>query len=97
VRNPRGHPLVVAAPGGDASTAHTFGYDVRGPSGGFAGGEIAGDSSVLFFQPLETKKWLYEFRVASDRNNNHVMAGRNFMLGSYARRRAPFDTVDVIP
>ena len=59
VRNPRGRAVLVAAP--RPETPPTFGYDLRGPSGGgsgaggISGGEVATDSSTLFFQPLEMK------------------------------------------
>src|SRR5215208_5782806 len=71
VRNPRGRALVVAAPG-DPVTPPTFGFDLRGPSGGISGGEVATDSSTLFFEPFETKKWLFEFKVASDLSRDHI-------------------------
>ena len=96
VRNPRSSAVVVAAPG-DPVTPPTFGYDLRGPSGGISGGEVATDSSSLFFQPFETKKWLLEFRVASDLSEYHVSPGSYLVRGGYARRWSAYETIGVSP
>ncbi len=104
VRNPRERAVVVSAPG-DSVTPPTFGYDLRGPvqswrpfrAGGIAGGEVATDSSTLFFQPFETKKWVFEFRVASDLSEYHIPPGKYLIRGDYARRRTVYDTVAVSP
>ena len=96
VRNPRGRALVVAAPG-DPTTPPTFGYDLRGPSGGISGGEIATDSSTLFFQAFETKKWLFEFRIPSGLSGYNISPGNYLMRGGYARRWAAYDTIVVTP
>jgi hypothetical protein len=86
----------VGAPG-DRVTPHTFGYDLRGPSGGIGGGEIESDSSTLFFQPLETKKWLFEFRVSSDLSEHHITPGRYLVRGDYARHRSPDANITINP
>lgn len=104
VRNPRGRAVVVAAPG-DSVTPPTFGYDLRGPvqswrpfrAGGISGGEVATDSSILFFQPFETKQWLFEFRVTSDLSEHHISPGKYLIRGDYARRRTVYDTIAVSP
>ena len=70
---------------------------LRGPSGGISGGEVATDSSTLFFQPFETKKWLFEFKVASDLSRDHISPGNYFVRGSYARRWAVYETIAVSP
>lgn len=92
VRNPRDRAVVVAAPG-DPVAPPTFGYDLRGPAGGISGGEVATDSSTLFFQPLETKRYLFEFKVASDLSEHCVPPGDYLVLGSYARRRSAYERV----
>ena len=92
VRNPRSRPVLVAAPG-DAPTPPSYGFDLRGPSGGISGGEMVTDSSTLFFQPFETKRWLFELLVASDLSEHHVTPGRLLVKGGYARAWAPFDTI----
>lgn len=97
VRNPRGHAVVVAAPG-DSVTPPTFGYDLRRLSGGgISGGEVAIDSSTLFFQSFETKEWLFEFLVTSDLNEYHISPGKYLIRGDYARRSPVFDTIAVTP
>jgi hypothetical protein len=97
VRNPRAVAVMVAAPG-DRVTPPTFGYDVRGfPGRGIGGGEVAMDSSTLFFEPFETKQLLFEFKVASDLSQDHIPPGKYLILGEYARRRTVYDTVDVSP
>jgi hypothetical protein len=96
VRNPRGRAVLVAAPG-NARTPPTFGYDLRGPAGGLSGGLVATDSSTLFFQPFETKGWLFEFRVGSERSGFVLIPGAYRVSGGYARRWSAYDTVTVIP
>lgn len=96
VRNRQPVAIVVAAPG-DPTTPETFGYDLRGPSGGISGNEIASDSSSLFFQPSETKTWLFEFRVSSVLNEHEVSVGNYLMRGGYARRWSPYETIAVAP
>ena len=96
VRNPLERAVLVAAPS-DSVTPPTFGYDLRGPSGGIEGGEVAADSSTLFFKPLETKKWLFEFRVTSDLSEYHIPPGTYLVRGGYARRWSEYDTIAVSP
>lgn len=96
VRNPRERAVLVAAPG-DPVTPPTFGYDLRGPSGGVSGGEVAIDSSTLFFQPFETKQWLFEFLVASDLSGHHIPPGNYLVRGDYGRHRSAYETIAVSP
>lgn len=100
VRNPRERPVVAVTPG-NGLTPPTFGFRLFGPVGnsmnGLESAEVATDSSVLFFQPLETKRWLYEFRVDTGFSRTTVSPGRHLVSGGYAQRWAAFDTVDVVP
>lgn len=104
VTNPRGRAVVVAAPG-DRVTPHTFGYILRGPvtswspfrGGGTGGGEVMTDSSTVFFQPFETKKYLFEFLVADKLDEQHILPGTYVVRGDYARHYTAFDTVAVSP
>ncbi len=96
VRNQRGRAVLVAAPG-DPVTPSTFGYKLAGPFGGISGEQIATDSSTLFFQPFETKRWLFEFLVASDLSEHHITPGNYAIGGAYARQWAAFDTLPVSP
>ncbi|HUR00202.1 MAG TPA: hypothetical protein VM166_12155 [Gemmatimonadaceae bacterium] len=96
VRNSRGKSVFAASPPGDDPVLmDTFGFDVRGPTGGVAGGEVAGDSSVRYFAPFETKRWLFEFLVASDLSSTHITTGNNLLRGEYGRHRSP-DTIIVV-
>ena len=52
---------------------------------------------MLFFQPHETKRRLFEFRVRAVPGGTGVPSGPHLVSGGYARRWAPFDTVDVLP
>jgi len=97
VRNPRGRAVVVTAPPGDAVTPETFLYDLRGPAGGISGGEVATDSSTLFFLPSETKRWLFEFQVTSELTETHIPPGTYLARGGYARRWSAYDTIAVKP
>ena len=96
VRNPVGRAAIVAAPG-DSLTRYTFGVSLRGSSGGISGSQKAADSSTLFFEPFETKRWLYEFKVASDLSEFHVIPGSYFARGGYAWHWTAFDTITVTP
>lgn len=104
VRNPRGRALRLAPPG-DPPTPHTFGYELRGPveswspfrGAGIAGGEVMSDSSTVFFQPFETKKFLFEFLVADTLNESHISPGVYIVRGDYARHQTAYDTVAVSP
>ena len=96
VRNVRGDAVVVAAPG-NALTPPTFGYDIRAPTGGYAGNQVATDSSTLVFRPFETKQWLYEFLITSELTEHGVPRGTLLIRGGYARRWAEYDTVRTNP
>jgi hypothetical protein len=96
VRNPHGQDVLVAAPG-DSRTPPTFGFRLQGPDGGTSGGEIATDSSTLYFKPFEVKRWLFEFLVASALSDRQLTPGDYVIAGDYARHRAAFDTITVSP
>lgn len=98
-RNPRDHAVVVGSPLDPRPMPATFGYDLRGPAGGVSGGLVATDSSMLFFQPFETKGWLFEFRVGSElARSGFVLVPGTYLVGAdYARRRTAYDTVVVTP
>jgi len=96
VRNAGAYAVLVAAPG-DRVTPPTFGYDLRGPLGGIGGGEIESDSSTLFFQPFETKRWLFEFRVSSDLSEHRVTPGSYLVRGDYGRHRSADTTITISP
>ena len=97
-RNPHERAVLVAAPG-NARTPPTFGYDLRGPAGGLSGGLVATDSSTLFFQPYESKGWLFEFRVGSGvEGSGFVLVPGTYLLrASYAWRSTAYDTLTVAP
>lgn len=95
VRNPRAQPVVATVQG--APRTPTFGFSVHGPSGSFSRGEAATDSSTVYFQPFSTKYRLFEFRVGTDQARRQVHPGVNLIGGSYARRRAPHDSIVVSP
>jgi hypothetical protein len=94
VRNPREGAVVVLTPGD-----RTFGFRLFDPvrGNGVEATEVAADSAVLFFQPLETKRWLFEFRVATAPSGTGVLPGQHLVSGGYAQRWAPFDTILVTP
>ncbi|HTL58235.1 MAG TPA: hypothetical protein VL361_21290 [Candidatus Limnocylindrales bacterium] len=98
VRNPVGRAAIVAtAAPGDSLTRYAFGVSLRGSSGGISGFQKAADSSTLFFEPFETKRWLYEFKVAAYLDEFHVVPGGYFYRGGYAGHWTAFDTITVTP
>jgi hypothetical protein len=96
VRNPRSQAALVAAPGNPV-TPTTFEFDLRGPLGGISAGEVATDSSTLFFKPLESKRLLFEFRVASQLSYDKIPPGNYLVRGGYARRWSAYETIAVSP
>lgn len=105
VRNPLGHAVLVSVPpfpgippgSVDAENPPGFNYDLHGPAGGIGSNMYIEDSSTVFFQPFETKQFLYEFRVASDLTAYHIPPGQYSVSGGYARRWAAYDTIAVTP
>ncbi|HEU4996329.1 MAG TPA: hypothetical protein VFT29_16040 [Gemmatimonadaceae bacterium] len=96
VTNAAQHAVVLDYPG-HPEKPPIFGFDIRGPLGGLITSEIAFDSSTLYFAPLATKTWRYEFLVAPDLSYTHVPVGQHFIRGGYANAWAAWDTVDVRP
>lgn len=105
VRNPLGRAILVAVPpppgtppgGVDRENPSSFGFDLRGPVGGIGQPMYVEDSSTVFFQPFETKQWLYEFRVDSDLTRYHIPPGQYLVRGSYARRYTAYKTIAITP
>jgi hypothetical protein len=103
-KNPRNRALLVAFPG-DPPGFETFMYQIRGPVESWSpfrgrsinGGEVLTDSSTAFFQPLETKRFVFDFLVASYADEHHVSPGEYLIRGSYARHFSAYDTVAVSP
>jgi hypothetical protein len=96
VQNLRARAVLLAATA-DGITPRTFGYDLRGPSGGTSGGEVATDSSTLFFNPFEKKQWLFEFRVPSHFGGYQLLPGTYLVRGSFARHDSPYESISLDP
>ena len=99
VKNSRAGAVVVAAPQ-DIVPPPSFEFDLRTASlGGISGGEVALDSSTIFFKPGETKRWLFEFKVAADLSASHVPPGSVLARGGYgyARHWSPYQAVTIAP
>lgn len=105
VRNPLGRAILVAVPpspgttpgGVDRENPPSFDFDLRGPVGGIGQPMYVEDSSTVFFQPFETKRWLYEFRVDSDLTRYHIPPGQYLVRGGYARLFTDYKTITVTP
>ena len=81
VRNPRTSPVVVQLPPqpiGGGATSYVF--DVAGQSTVLSGFEFALDPSVSSFGPGETKRHVFDFRIATDG------ASRSLPPGTYTLR-----------
>lgn len=99
VKNSHAGAVVAAAPH-DIMPPPSFLFDLRTASlGGISGGEVALDSSTIFFRPGETKRWLYEFKVAADLSPNHIPPGSVMARGGYgyARHWSPYQAVTIAP
>jgi hypothetical protein len=96
--NPRDQAVFVAIPS-KSGMPPTFFYDVQAPHGGFGSNIWAADSSAIFFAPLETKRWLVEFRVDDSLSLSSwtITPGLYLIRGGYARRWPAYDTVAVSP
>lgn len=105
VRNPRAYAVVATPPpfpvppGSQPPTPSGFAFTLYGGAGhgNIHGWLVADDPSKLFFEPLETKSWRFEFRVASDLSLIHVPPGTYAVLGSFLWQSAAPDTVVVVP
>ena len=105
VRNPFPRAVLVAVPpipGTLPSSAagadpRGFNYALFGPVGGISSNVYVEDSSTMFFQPLETKQFLFEFRVDSDLTSTHIPPGEYVVRGGFAALWAAPDTVEVTP
>lgn len=102
VRNPQRYAVFVAVPPppGPAQpfTPIGFSYDVyAGRNGNIQGWLYAADPSMLFFEPFETKHWLFEYRIASDVSATHVPPGTLTLRAGYLHLWSPPDTVVVSP
>lgn len=105
VRNPLGRAVLVSIPpppgtasgSADAETPPGFNFDLRGPTGGISSNVYVEDSSTVFFQPFETKQFLYEFRVDSDLTADHVTPGQYLVRGGYGWEWAVSETIAVTP
>jgi hypothetical protein len=96
VRNPSARAIFVESPV-VSPTPPAFGFDVRGPKGGIALTEAASDSSRFFFEPLETRRFLFEFLVADTLTSFSLPPGDYVMRGVYARRPSVDQNVTVTP
>lgn len=100
VHNAGARARLVTAPG-DVRRPHTFAYQVWGSFGAIQGGIVAFDSSALFFAPFETKRWLFEFRLAPrlSQYTTPVLLppGAYKIRGSYGRNWSPTDTITLAP
>jgi hypothetical protein len=94
VRNLGQHALVVAFPG-ELLRPRTFSFDLRGPLGGISGDLVATDSSAVFFEPFETKQWLFEFQVASEMNEYQITPGNYLVRGGYAGHSAAYESIAI--
>lgn len=100
VHNTWSQPVLVSTLG-DAERPPTFQYRVAGSFGAIEGGLVALDSSVLFFEPLETNRWLFEFRRGSALSQYSVPivipAGLLRVRGAYGRHWSATDTISIYP
>lgn len=96
VRNPRPSAVVAIVPGGK-NVLDTFGYDIRGSSGGHGGDIVDTDSSAVFFKPFEVKQRLIEFRVGFSTRRAEVLPGTYQVSGYYGKVKLQPDTVIVAP
>jgi hypothetical protein len=65
----------------NVDSSDTFEFDVRGPTGGFASGEVRLDPSEWIFAPGETKKHVFDLAIRGNSRYRH-----KFVPGSYIAR-----------
>lgn len=101
-RNPSDENVLISAPG-DRRMPWTFDYLVAGPFGAIGGGEVAFDSSSIFFHPHETKRWLFDYRVGRPFSRAPhgqfavIPPGHYIVQVKYARHESRADTLVVSP
>jgi hypothetical protein len=100
-RNPRTHPVVVTLPPpGDAGPSVTFEYRVEYPGGYVESNERAWDDGATRFDPGETKRHVFDFRMVGAEQSTlsgGLRAGTYDLRGAYGLRWAPATTITLSP
>jgi hypothetical protein len=65
-------------------SSSTFDFDVRGPAGGIAGGEVRMDPSEWIFAPAETKKQVFDFSIGNNAVAHQLPPGNYIARGGYS-------------
>ena len=95
VENSRDRAAVVSVPGFE-QTPPTFGYDVRGPTGGISSNVRGEDSSMVFFAPREKKEKVFEFFVHPPLTQLSVPPGDYQIRGGYGLHWSPFQPLVIV-
>lgn len=97
-RNPQTQPVLIRALP-SVKSPRTFEYLLYGAFGGIQRTLSTGDSSTLYFGPLERKQWLFEFRIGSRTSVDSIPIdlepGKYSLQGGFANHWSSVETVSV--
>ncbi|HEY2856308.1 MAG TPA: hypothetical protein VGJ18_25935 [Gemmatimonadaceae bacterium] len=94
--NPRDEAVLVR-PRSRSPTPATFYWYLIGPDGISSGGEVATDSSMLFFAARESKRFRFDFRVDTQPSEYSIKPEKYAIAGLYSQTFSTFDTLELIP
>ena len=97
VRNTLQRPVVARLGNNTGARPLSFQYDVRGPTGGTVGAEVALDPSVVTFAPGEVKRQLFDFSIGNDLPARRLPPGTYSVVGAYGSHRTDATAVTVGP
>ncbi len=94
-RNPSAKAVIVSLPTG--ATSWVFWFDVRGIEGGLMDGVFEWHSSSVTFQPLETKRQVFDFSIGNSFLERRPPPGRYQLRGGYGPNAAAAIVADIGP
>lgn len=93
--NPSPFPVLIEGMTGEIAT-RGFGFDLRGPTGGYAESIQVADPSSILFAPGETKSYLFDFFVGSTATP-YVGVGDYLLFGTFNNERSEGLEVSIRP
>lgn len=83
-RNPAPYPVMVALPTTSGPLdARSFGLDITGTAISFRRGARAVDASMIHFEPGETKRYVFDFRLADEDEDSGLPPGTYSVRAGY--------------
>lgn len=97
VRNTLRQPVIARLGNTTGARAVSFQYDVRGPTGGTVGAQVALDPSTITFAPGEVKRQFFDFAIGNNLPARRLPPGAYSVVGAYGSHRSSATAVTVGP